>query len=165
MHADIPRLSDDLKRVLKSKEAMSILDIWGVGWTDGGCLVLANALQRWLDQGEVLGVWEPVPLIEPDPTGVHYRRLVGTDYIQHHAVLDVNGWLIDGDGITTKQGLIKRWEEDYHLRYRVELRSFDWDTAFEQGIESYRDMESKIMVILDSKFNRTTFAEALQKIA
>jgi len=146
---DIRRLSRDLKHVLRSNEAMSILDLWSVGWTDGGCLVLANALRRWLGTGDILGVWEPVPLGEA---------------IQHHAVLNINGWLIDGDGITTEGGLIRRWKEDL-FRHRVELREFDWDTAFEQGMESRRDMESLTMILLDSKFNRYAVLEALQKVA
>lgn len=149
MKTDITRLSRDMKRVLMSNTALAILDLWSVGWTDGGCLVLAQALRRWLDAGDILGVWETVPLREA---------------IQHHAVLNINGWLIDGDGITTEGGLIRRWKEDL-FRHRVELRAFDWDTAFEQGMESRRDMESRTMILLDSKFNRHAVLDTLQKVA
>ena len=163
MNTNIPRLSCDLKRILKTHEALSILDLWGVGWMDGGCLVLANAMRRWLDAGELLGVWEMVPLVELDPTGVHYRILKGMKKLQHHAILSINDWLIDSDGITTKQGLLKRWDSLCH--HRVELQDFDWDDAFEQGMCSQRDMESRVMVLLDSKFNRRAVIEALKNAA
>ena len=149
MKTNLVRLSRDLKQVLRSNAALSILDPWGVGWTDGGCLVLANALRRWLDAGDVMGVWEPVPL---------------GDDIQHHAVLTVGDWLLDGNGVSSDGGLLKKWGCQT-LRGGVELREFDWDVAQDTGVETDPDMEDEVVRLLDSEFNRTAVLEALKKTA
>ena len=60
------------------------------GWNDGGCAILAEAVMAWL-----------VP---------HEKRYVvfGRDAVQH-ALVRVGDWYIDGDGLSRRSTILKRW--------------------------------------------------------
>jgi len=164
MNPDITRIGKDLKKTLNSNKGLKLLNQWQCGWTDGGCLVLAKALRRWLGEGNILGVWEPVPLVAKNVKSKRYQIPLHKEDIQHHAVLQINNWLIDGDGIFTRDVFMARWNASIY-RDRVELRPFDFETAQTQGVETRYDIEDATVRFLDDKFRRSAVLNTLQKSA
>ena len=138
-----------LHRVLCSKCGFAILDGWQCGWTDGGCLVLANALRRWLGEGEIVSVWEDLVYDNRSP-----------DHVQHHTILSINGWVVDGDGVAERNKFLELWREREGVgivRYGV----FDPDVAWEQGLASRPELEEEVERLLDSKFGVAKVRTAL----
>jgi len=129
-----------LRRVLRSKRGWKILEHWDCGWTDGGCLVLAKALRLWLGCGKVSGVWE--------------------GSIQHHAVLSVGQWIIDGDGISAKRGFARLWgkREGY---VNARLGDFNFDVAVRQGVKGDCGLEKEVVSLLDSNLDDARVRMAL----
>lgn len=117
---ELVTLTRVIREVCASDEALGLLpdnDLWddgewSYGWTDGGCLILAEALAPLLD-GHVWALVVPA-LCLPDggqPVGQHFVA----------SVPDA-GWFVDGDGAGTAAELVEQWSG---FRGRVELVPFD----------------------------------------
>lgn len=90
-----PRLgaSRSLRDFLYRDEIVTpLLDQYGCAWLDGGCGVLAEALHRHLG-GNIVAIRNQGDFIE-------------------HVVLEYASFYLDGDGISTRAELEKRWAED-----------------------------------------------------
>lgn len=85
-----------LKTALNSNEAYSILDGIGDTWLSGGCFLLAKVLFKMIPKSKLIilmGNGKTQKEIQPQ-----------------HALVQVGNYFIDGDGVSTKDALIKRWE-------------------------------------------------------
>jgi len=86
-----------LKKALRSAEAYKLLDKITdeakLTWLAGGCLILAKSLKMLYPAGELLVVW-------------NNRQ-------QHaeHAVLLLDGQILDGDGASNRKGWLARYTE------------------------------------------------------
>jgi hypothetical protein len=129
-----------LRRVLHSRKGWRILECWGCSWTDGGCLVLAKALCLWLGEGKVAGIWE--------------------GRIQHHAVLSIGRWIVDGDGVADSGSFLKLWSEREGY-VGTKLADFDFQVAGEQYVKEDCGLEREVVSLLDSKFDSDRMRMAL----
>jgi hypothetical protein len=101
------RLGEDIHKLLKGKVVLNN-DLYRIfdknikcGPLDGGCHVMARALQKAIGKGELYAVFDKglsyqLNPYAPDP---------------HHVVLKVNDEYIDADGISSKKQLLTRWEK------------------------------------------------------
>ena len=102
-----------LKRVLRTNAAFELIP-WAEGWTSGGCWVLAEALYRYLHPN------------------VRKVAMVGPNGVDHVLVVTKTGIFFDGDGASTRSGLLKRWA---NLGYpRMRLEPFSSEAAEQRGI-------------------------------
>jgi len=83
---------------LQGSAAFQLLAPWQCGWLDGGCHILADAVQMWL--------------------GAAATTLWGVSHGQHlpdHIVVQCGGWYLDGDGVSSKRALLRRWRRVEHV--------------------------------------------------
>lgn len=95
------------KKRLWTDELMQALP--GCGWNDGGCRSLMKALTIWFD----------------NPYNVVPHQIVkdASDTHSQHTVVCINGWYLDGDGVSSYELLKHRWEKEEGLRSIV-IRPF-----------------------------------------
>ena len=86
------RLRRRLKRLLWCDKALAFLST-RCGWNDGGCAILALAVQAWLGE-----------------TNAHLAGIWADSRIQHVVCRLGPGYYIDGDGVSTYRRLLVRWE-------------------------------------------------------
>jgi hypothetical protein len=83
-----------LKQTLWSAANVRLLDDLGLeSWTAGGCLILAQALRSLLPEARIASLTAD-------------GRHVG------HAVVLLDGWVLDGDGASTVAAFKRRWAEE-----------------------------------------------------
>lgn len=95
------QLSKELHEFLYTEKPLEILDDvlhWCCGWCDGGCLILAKALQQWLR--------EPTKLM----------LIIDDQEIAQHAVTQVGQYYLDGDGVSSERELLNTWKEQEHIK-------------------------------------------------
>lgn len=86
-----------------------ILAHWECGVFDGGCLMLAVALQRMLSGSELYGIWG-IP--KRFPTEQDADRHPQKSACQHALVSITPNFFMDGDGISASSRLLDRWERE-----------------------------------------------------
>ena len=130
-----------LKRCLWRPAGLDLLAIWECGWNDGGCGVLAGAVQRWLGPAvKLVGLW--------DSDGLE------------HVVAQIGGYYLDGDGLSTRRCLLQRWRI-VEGRPHVQLRLFARADLQAAGIPRYDVVEQE----LASYLNRWLSADELRALA
>lgn len=97
----IRTLSPKIRAACLKDEFYYLLSPWGCGASDGGCLMVALALQNILG-GELYGL-----------TALADRRCKIARY--EHAVLKIGNLYIDSDGVASSQMLITRWKNYSNL--------------------------------------------------
>jgi hypothetical protein len=101
--AQAVELSRRLKAVLWTDTALALLP--DCGWIDGGCAILALALQRLGEVGDLTGVWQVGPW--------HGNFCFPT---LQHVVLQVGPYYLDGDGVSAGKVLLDRWRKRERLQ-------------------------------------------------
>lgn len=97
---DLKRFAACLKRAIGTKEAYAALDSGPGGtWTAGGCWTLAHAVAGLVD-GELYAL-----VTEAED---------GREIVQH-VVVQVGGRYLDGDGLSSEERLLDRWNVDEGL--------------------------------------------------
>lgn len=131
------------KKRLWTKELMHALP--GCGWNDGGCRSLMKALTIWLDS----------------PYDVETHQIVKdeSDIHSQHTLVCINGWYLDGDGVSTYEDLKHRWEIEEGLR-SVIIRPFspedepanrNEDEPFYLEDEEIKDIVKKLDAAFDKE--------------
>lgn len=112
--AQAVKLGRCLKVALWTNAALGLLP--DCGWNDGGCAILAQALQRLGKVGDLTGVWQ---------TGPWHGNFCNPAL--QHVVLQVGPYYLDGDGVSTGKVLLDRWRQRERLQGAY-LRVFlpDW---------------------------------------
>lgn len=102
----------------------------GFGWMDGGCLILASALQRW---GQLDDVYIQLWVFRQAPGRFdHFAAGVRT----HSGLV-----LIDSDGVATQEELCLKMEQEEGVKGFVEpLRSYELEQVLRQD-EIFYDEE------------------------
>jgi hypothetical protein len=95
-----PELSARLREALYAPPAWNVLRDWRCGWTDGGCLVLAEALLELL----------------PGARGRMLQRQPH-EYPTDHAFVILDGWCWDGHGLTRPGTFMRRWAREAGSRH------------------------------------------------
>lgn len=93
----VDHLSKVLQNCCQSAEMAECLDDWGCDVFNGGCLVLALALQRVLKIGDLFALYT---WLEDDQ--MHQPQ---------HVVLRVGEWYLDGNGVSGYDELTAHWLE------------------------------------------------------
>lgn len=86
----------------------------GCGWNDGGCRSLMHAVLMWLPKSDLI---EPYEIVK-NPKHV----------VAEHAFVKVGNWFIDGDGVSTKEQLRKRWIEEEGFPSYLIIRPYDYES-------------------------------------
>jgi hypothetical protein len=99
MH-DLRKLGYSLQKFFRSEEAYSLLDsnpeTAGTMWGAGGCWVIAAALQPLLSGSKLVAVVD--------------------GGVQHHVLVEQNGWYLDNRGASSMGKLLKYWRTQEFLR-------------------------------------------------
>lgn len=130
MATDLGRWNEHLRRALAAKEADAILG--GLPPTQGGCWIVARALQLWLDRGELKIVWglpTEGDLLEDEPIPHHVVLEYGPVLRRRQRVL--KPLYIDGDGAATLQQLLHKAEVRWSIPEPFVDRHFN-DRALRQ---------------------------------
>jgi hypothetical protein len=100
----IHHISSRIRRAARSDELYEILAPWDCGAFDGGCLMVADALRKLFGVGELVGLmgYAWVNAQRGGPTEPHWQ----------HALLQLGDYFLDGDGVSTRQTLRRRWYRD-----------------------------------------------------
>lgn len=95
-HDSLKAFGSDLQDYLYADPGgWNILPLAYSTWLQGGCWVLAQALHEWIGAGsELWAIFD-----------------VETDLMQH-VVLRVKGCYLDGDGASSRDELLQRWERE-----------------------------------------------------
>ena len=104
---NIRSLSPLIREACQEGEFFKLLNKWGCGAMDGGCLMVALALKEVLGRGEIYAVW-----------GITYRRKTPC-YL--HALLRVGNLYVDGDGVSDKQLVLDRWNASEYINEALDL--------------------------------------------
>jgi uncharacterized protein YeaC (DUF1315 family) len=131
----MPISSKNLKKALSTPEAYAILDdaIGSGTWSAGGCLLLAKALKILFPDGIILTLFG------------HTKEQ--KEAIPQHVVLSLNGKLIDADGISTHDQMIKRWEKLEGVTVtKIDKYKDNQDADFIRNAQTtkHRDAEKKL---------------------
>ena len=100
-----------LRRFCKSNDSFSVLDsskACGGTWTAGGCLILAEAVRRLLADGGERCWIEIIHNASPQHAVCAVETPKGMVYL-------------DGDGFSTKESLLERWEKEEDLAMPISL--------------------------------------------
>ncbi len=84
---------------LYSEKAFSFIHHYRCGWMDGGCFILARALQIWLG-GDLAAL---------------IRVSMRYEQTADHFVLGLQDMYIDAEGVHTHKSLIHRWNRNIFL--------------------------------------------------
>jgi hypothetical protein len=108
------KIGTRLKARLNSKEAYEILDRYiGGTWTEGGCCLLAKTLNR-LVPGKIITLY-----------GKNSYGIFRGIFRDQHVLLEVKpSYYLDGDGFSSKETIIKRWNLEESIT-NIELREYD----------------------------------------
>lgn len=121
---------------LTSDKGFDCLKPEGYGWTDGGCLILAMAMRRWLGTGRLMGLYG------------RFRTYLRVDpLMQHHAMLQVGSLYLDGDGISTCPAIALRWEKSECVA-SISIRPFSHRLAVKGGIPDDPAKEDRTLLFL-----------------
>lgn len=134
------------RNFLLEDEQMELLP--GFGWSDGGCRSLMRALLLWFDDKRV------VPY-----------QLSRHPYPSHgeHGLVRIGDFYIDGEGISTKEGLMELWSEQ--CSHPLYLHPFDpvQEPPLNGEVPCYIE-DDKMRVLaekLDERFNKKEVLQLL----
>lgn len=109
---NVRTLGKALKKYLSSDRAYELIDSFedtkGSTWLSGGCWALAQALHSVLPGSELVAVVD--------------------DGVQHHVLVNLHGWYMDADGVSSQTVLLKRWRDTEGLR-RPSVKPFRQEHA------------------------------------
>ena len=125
-------LGRQLRRFLYTPPIFALLDPWQCGWLDGGCRILGEAVVLWLGPEAAL------------------TAVLGASGQTAHVLVRYRGWLIDGDGLTRADTLIRRWLQVEHVA-GAHLGSFERAPASPE-IPSDREVSRRLAEQLESRF-------------
>lgn len=114
-------LGKELRSWCSSDESYAILDRHGLGstWFTGGCPSLAAALGRWYGARAA------------------YAAVVGNGGVRQHYMADVAGWLLDGDGASSRDAALRRWSARERIESpRIEPLGHELSDAHFEGDDS-----------------------------
>jgi hypothetical protein len=104
---NVRSLSPLIRDLCQEVEFFKLLNKWGCGAMDGGCLMVALALKEVLGRGEIYAVW-----------GITEGRKTPS-YL--HALLRIRNLYIDGDGVSHKQLVLDRWNASEYINEALDL--------------------------------------------
>ena len=97
-YTEAKSLGNKIRRLIRTKDGYEILDRYGMGlWDEGGCWGLARAIKKNFG-GNLLAIVNPF-LAPP-----HNKEA-------QHAVVEIDGYFFDGNGVHKKHDLFSDWEE------------------------------------------------------
>lgn len=103
-------LHNQIRNTCQSDDLYKTLSKYDCGAFDGGCLMVASALQNCIGDGQVMALY-----------GTQKVSLQLTEHnsspllIPHHALLYWQGYYLDGDGIQSYMNLILGWQTNYNI--------------------------------------------------
>jgi hypothetical protein len=142
IYTSIPKFSKIFHDFLYQKSIFDLLEV--CGWLDGGCRSLMKVLQIWLGEENV-----QTYQIVVDPEEHH----------SSHVFIKLGNYFIDGDGVSTRKKLHKRWIEEEHLP-AVYIRPFnaiteplnsDGEENFYISNESILHLVSELNIFFDKE--------------
>ena len=98
------QLSSRIKRACRHERFYALLEPWGCGAFDGGCVTTAMALR------EVFGAGQYIIALGYSTLSTQQPCCVG----RQHALLQIGDHMLDGDGASTRQSLRRRWRRWEH---------------------------------------------------
>ncbi len=131
-----------LRQVLWHREGTrllrSISDEWPCGWLDGLCNLLAEGLLEWVcASGQQL-----VESLAP-----HLMILAGEGKAVDHVVLQIGTWFLDGDGVSSRRTLLRRWQNQEGL-VRPRLIAYNSQVVERAGIPRNQERSCEIAAYL-----------------
>lgn len=138
----------DLRSLLYAPQAWDLLEPLGCGWLDGGCRILADALNEWLG-----------------PSAEKMALLDEAGRIQH-VLIRIGRVFIDGDGMTLEHEILARWQDLEGIKgprvAPLDTRHLtDLDAA---GIPASQDIEKRLVGILRDWMGGPAFIYAARSI-
>lgn len=134
------KFGHQLKKLLHRSDVFSLLSCYRCGWSDGGCLILLDALVEW-SHGEI----EPYVLFGTSSLWLEWT------VIPHHAVGYWEDWWIDADGFSRLKTLISRWENLEFLENISLVHQDDTDIS-QTFIEGDEVISHSLAQLLESEF-------------
>ena len=122
-HATLRTLSPAIQRACRDERFYALLEPWGCGAFDGGCVLVALALR------EVLGAGQCVILQGYSALPSQHPRRIGN----HHALLHLGECYLDGDGAARRRTIVQRWRRSELLIVTGFVPVADFATLIAQG--------------------------------
>jgi hypothetical protein len=117
------QLSSRIKRACRDEQFYTLLEPWGCGAFDGGCVMTAMALR------EVFGVGQYIIALGYSTLSAQQPPRIG----RQHALLLINDHLLDGDGVSTRRILRWRWRRWEHTIITGFEPVMDFQVMIDQG--------------------------------
>lgn len=113
-----------LRRAFGSAAAWQLLRDDETSWVAGGCWLAAEALRQWLGAGEFRAIYAcPASQRGCTATGCDCSRPK-----QQHVTIEIAGFYLDADGISTRRELADRWRRRERMR-ELSIGPFDSGSA------------------------------------
>jgi hypothetical protein len=117
-----------------------------VGWNDGGCFDLAEALVTWLT-----------------PERADRLAIIGPHGIEH-VVAKVGEWYLDGDGATELKPLLRRWEKLEGVE-NPQLLAVTGEEIRARGIPLDSEVSQKLAALLGECFSAQELLNSAERAA